>query len=88
MSTEHGAATAANGGDRNGGAEASVTATDDNDGQAAPYQLLPALSEAEYAALRESIADLIGYGAPVILCTPRGRYRPGGSHDLIHPSGW
>ena len=57
MSTEHGAATAANGGDRNGGAEASVTATDDNDGQAAPYQLLPALSEAEYAALRESIAE-------------------------------
>ncbi|HRY08350.1 MAG: ParB N-terminal domain-containing protein [Actinobacteria bacterium] len=57
MRAEHGAATAANGGDRNGGAEASVTATDDNDGQAAPYQLLPPLSETEYAALRESIHE-------------------------------
>ena len=37
---------------------------------------------------RALIADLIGYGAPVILCTPRARYRPGHGHDLIHPSGW
>lgn len=37
---------------------------------------------------RALIADLIGYGCPVILCAPRARYRSGGSHDLIHPSGW
>ena len=89
-SPEHGAATAANGGDRNGGAEASVTATDDIPSDATPAEYSGARTTKGRGAprgprkatreLRSAILDLIEMSGPPL--TVRQVHYVGISHRL------